>query len=84
MTIPIDRPAAEALARAALTSWGVGPTTALETSACPGGWRVRVLRALDADPALGASDAIVRASDGAVLRVPSGASDAAVSRLVAP
>lgn len=85
MTTPIDQPAAEDLARQALSDWGYRPDAVLLASPCPGGWRFRVVTS-EADAGAGSntggSDAAVRAADGAVLRVPVGASDAAVARLL--
>lgn len=79
-THPIDRDAALQLARAALTSWGAGADLEIVGVECLGGWR---FHARPTDPATtGGSDAVVRADDGTVHRVPSGASDAAIARLL--
>ena len=86
MTTPIDEAPAEVRAREALVTWGMDRRADLLATRCAGGWRFRVRRTNGGGRATGAgvggSDAVVRATDGAVLRVPAGATDAAVARLL--
>lgn len=84
MTTTIDEAAAEALARHALSGWGAGPQAELAATALSGGWRFRVCGEAGDATTAGGSDAVVRAADGAVLRVPVGATDDAVARLLRP
>lgn len=80
-THPIDRSAASDLARDALIRWGVDPQLEVEGRPCPGGWRFRASVG-DGPTAAGGSDAVVFVADGTVHRVPTGASDAAIARLL--
>lgn len=79
MTTSIDRNAAEQKARDAFATWGHAADLLAATD-LDGGWRFHAIVA--GGRAVGGSDALVRAADGAVLRLPAGASDQAAERLL--
>lgn len=81
MNTPIDVSLAGRLARDALIRWGHDPDCEITVAACPGGWRFHAI-ADGTSPVVGGSDAVVEAGAGTVHRVPVGASDAAVARLL--
>jgi hypothetical protein len=84
MTEPLDQTKAEARARGALADWGA-PADRLIRREVEGGWRFSPVVEPDAPQSrgrFGSSDVVVRRADGAVFRIPAGASDETAGRVL--
>ena len=83
MTDPIDRSAAHDAAVDAAEAWGISAPLGLAGTVLPNGWRFHpILPTNEAQNQIGSSHVAV-CSDGSVVRVPAGASDAVIERLFA-
>lgn len=80
MTAPLDGPTARALALAAAADWGMSTSDGLTGTRLLRGWRFRVAGA-GLRRQVGDCDIVV-GHDRTVLRVPTGASDGVVARLL--
>lgn len=76
----IDEQQALTIAAEALKDWGVSGTP--HRRALPGGWRCWCSTGPAGEVQLGNSHVLVRRSDGAVLRCPSGAPDPTAARIL--